>query len=210
MPKLSEYKDLEDVLSTEDAEALLNGVNPGVPLKPKLTIDGIWCDRDCPYVKAIDGNCSTAYSCELLGVELSYYDGPVAICGMSSYQKHRGPSSINSRIKEVFDECQVYTDDLNPEATYREIEFFAEQIIKECCNVLRPELRDMVSRGQAVDMIKRHFGVEESCDMPQECKNEISEIPIAYSTDELKEWDKQVIMQEEYYDVNDDDVEDQK
>ncbi len=38
---------------------------------------------------------------------------------------------------------------------------FAELIVRECGVALSPMLRDMVSRGQAYDLIKRHFGVEE-------------------------------------------------
>lgn len=38
---------------------------------------------------------------------------------------------------------------------------FAELIVKECGVALSPMLRDMVSRGQAFDLIKRHFGVGE-------------------------------------------------
>ena len=38
---------------------------------------------------------------------------------------------------------------------------FAELIVRECRVALSPMLRDMVSRGQAFDLIKRHFGVEE-------------------------------------------------
>jgi hypothetical protein len=37
---------------------------------------------------------------------------------------------------------------------------FAELIIEECCRSLSPMLRDMISRGQGVDLIKKHFGVE--------------------------------------------------
>jgi hypothetical protein len=38
---------------------------------------------------------------------------------------------------------------------------FAELIVRECGVALSPMLRDMVSRGQAFDLIKQHFGVEE-------------------------------------------------
>ena len=38
---------------------------------------------------------------------------------------------------------------------------FADMIVRECGRALNPMLRDMISRGQAVDMIKQHFGVEE-------------------------------------------------
>ena len=36
-----------------------------------------------------------------------------------------------------------------------------ELIIEECGYALRPILRDQISRGQAFDLIKEHFGVEE-------------------------------------------------
>jgi hypothetical protein len=37
---------------------------------------------------------------------------------------------------------------------------FAELIIQECGVALSPMLRDMISRGQGYDLIKKHFGVE--------------------------------------------------
>jgi hypothetical protein len=40
-------------------------------------------------------------------------------------------------------------------------EKFAQLIVAECGVALSPMLRDMVSRGQAHDLIKKHFGVEE-------------------------------------------------
>jgi len=39
-------------------------------------------------------------------------------------------------------------------------EKFAELIVKECSVALSPMLRDMVSRGQAFDLIKKHFRVD--------------------------------------------------
>ena len=44
---------------------------------------------------------------------------------------------------------------------YDDLEKFAELIVQECGVALSPMLRDMVSRGQAFDLIKQHFGVEE-------------------------------------------------
>ena len=38
---------------------------------------------------------------------------------------------------------------------------FAELIVQECGVALSPMLRDMVSRGQAYELIRKHFGVEE-------------------------------------------------
>jgi hypothetical protein len=42
-------------------------------------------------------------------------------------------------------------------------EKFAELIVKECEVALKPpvQVRDVISRGQAYDLIKKHFGVEE-------------------------------------------------
>ncbi len=40
------------------------------------------------------------------------------------------------------------------------MEKFAELIVRECGVALTPMLRDMISRGQAVDLINKHFGVE--------------------------------------------------
>ena len=39
-------------------------------------------------------------------------------------------------------------------------EKFAELIVRECGAALSPMLRDMISRGQAYNLIKEHFGVE--------------------------------------------------
>jgi hypothetical protein len=40
-------------------------------------------------------------------------------------------------------------------------QILAELIVKDCGVALSPMLRDMISRGQAYDLIKQHFGVEE-------------------------------------------------
>lgn len=39
-------------------------------------------------------------------------------------------------------------------------EKFAELMLKECEVALSPMLRDMISRGKAVELIKEHFGVK--------------------------------------------------
>jgi hypothetical protein len=43
---------------------------------------------------------------------------------------------------------------------YENMQKFAELIVQECGVALSPMLRDMISRGQAVELIKKHFGVE--------------------------------------------------
>ena len=63
---------------------------------------------------------------------------------------------MNERIKLLAREAGFYA---NPDI--EKFEKFAELIVKECGVALSPMLRDIVSRGQAFDLIKRHFGVEE-------------------------------------------------
>ena len=62
---------------------------------------------------------------------------------------------MNTRIREF--EKQCWDDQTN----HLDTEKFAELIVKECGVALSPMLRNMVSRGQAYDLIKQHFGVDE-------------------------------------------------
>ena len=90
------------------------------------------CDK-CGY--SDNGSGDWAHAC-----------GPVAI--------QQAPV-MNERIEEIW--IQSWTT----EAPGYDYVKFAELIIRECCIALNPMLRDMISRGQAYDMIKKHFGVEE-------------------------------------------------
>lgn len=61
-------------------------------------------------------------------------------------------------------DCQETKNELgNPlfEFTTTELCQFAELIIEECCAALNPMLRDMISRGQGVELIRKQFGIEE-------------------------------------------------
>jgi hypothetical protein len=53
--------------------------------------------------------------------------------------------------------CWDELDDYDREAIRR----FGDLVVEECCRALHPMLRDQISRGQGVDLIKKHFGVEE-------------------------------------------------
>lgn len=65
---------------------------------------------------------------------------------------------MNPRIRELMIQAMIETGRLEDvQATYQR---FGELIIKESGVALSPMLRDMVSRGQAYDLIKDHFGVE--------------------------------------------------
>jgi hypothetical protein len=71
---------------------------------------------------------------------------------------------MNERIKELAElsgfKVNWQHEDVQALKMAR-FEKFAELIVKECGVALSPMLRDMVSRGQAYDLIKEHFGVEE-------------------------------------------------
>lgn len=73
---------------------------------------------------------------------------------------------MNDRIRKLAEQAGwtdgYYASDDGP---FVDPEFnkekFAELIIAECCVALRPMLRDMISRTQAVDMIVTHFKDQE-------------------------------------------------
>ena len=70
---------------------------------------------------------------------------------------------MNERIDELAEQCSI--EEYNQHGDLIEFGFnyekFAELIIRDCYVALHPMLRDMISRGQAYDLIKKHFGVEE-------------------------------------------------
>ena len=68
---------------------------------------------------------------------------------------------MNERIKELEQQCWSHRVDgkLVDGQLHFDTQKFAELIIRECCIALNPMLRDMISRGQGVDMIKLHFGM---------------------------------------------------
>jgi hypothetical protein len=65
---------------------------------------------------------------------------------------------MNERIKEL--EIQCWEPRQYGPAWFNSTKF-AQLFVKECGVALSPMLRDMISRGQAFDLIKQHFGVEE-------------------------------------------------
>ena len=71
---------------------------------------------------------------------------------------------MNERIKELAEQAGMEDYPIQGVNTLygdKVIQKFAELIVEECGVALSPMLRDMVSRGQAFDLIKKHFGVEE-------------------------------------------------
>jgi hypothetical protein len=77
---------------------------------------------------------------------------------------------MNERIRQLWSQAGGHynSGDLElfgqqhtrPEYTINDPEKFAQLIVQECGVALSPMLRDMISRGQAVELIKKHFGVE--------------------------------------------------
>lgn len=66
---------------------------------------------------------------------------------------------MNERIKELAQQAHFHSDQIWLDQD--RFEKFAQLMVKECGVALSPMLRDMVSRGQAYDLIKQHFGVKE-------------------------------------------------
>ena len=115
------------------------------------------CDK-CGY--SDNGSGDWAHAC-----------GPVAI--------QQAPVA-NKRIKELAREAGLLA--YNPEGPPTKLEKFAEAIIRECCIALNPMLRDMISRGQGVDMIKLHFGMN-----PKEITTRMLDTAIAQIEKQLAE-----------------------
>ena len=68
---------------------------------------------------------------------------------------------MNQRLIELYDQATILEGNGDYVAGELDPVKFAELIVRECGVALSPMLRDMVSRGQAYDLIKQHFGVEE-------------------------------------------------
>jgi hypothetical protein len=62
------------------------------------------------------------------------------------------------------------------------IELLIELTVIECCKALNPMLRDMISRGQGVELIKLHFGMD-----PKEITNRMLDTAIAQLEKQLAE-----------------------
>ena len=97
---------------------------------------------------------------------------------------NRREYNMNKCIKELALTCgawhQVYDQKEFMLDSNFDVEKFAELIVRECCLALNPMLRDMISRGQGVDMIKLHFGMN-----PKEITTAMLDASIAQCEQEL-------------------------
>ena len=91
---------------------------------------------------------------------------------------------MNERIKELEQQCWSHRVDgkLVDGQLHFDTQKFAELIIRECCIALNPMLRDMISPGQGVDLIKLHFGMN-----PKEITNRMLDTAIAQLEKQLAE-----------------------
>ena len=88
---------------------------------------------------------------------------------------------MNERIKELAEQAGMGPWGVGNDDNVSEIvEKFAELIVRECCIALNPMLRDMISRGQGVDLIKLHFGMN-----PKEITTAMLDASIAQCKQEL-------------------------
>ena len=103
---------------------------------------------------------------------------------------------MNPRIRQLAEQAKKSALDAMIEITDREQALkvysetydteFALLIVRECCRALNPMLRDMISRGQGVDMIKLHFGID-----PKEITTRMLDTAIAQLTQQLADKKKQ-------------------
>ena len=81
---------------------------------------------------------------------------------------------MNERIKQIIDICGLYLAPDNPEVLEKELEFFAELIVRDCASLCEIESRSYTysftpAKARLAEstakhcgtIIKRHFGVEE-------------------------------------------------
>jgi len=69
------------------------------------------------------------------------------------------------------------------------IERLIELTVRECCIALNPMLRDMISRGQGVDLIKLHFGMD-----PREITTRMLDTAIAQMEKQIAEKKNETIQ----------------
>ena len=94
---------------------------------------------------------------------------------------------MNERIRELAEQANELDYETFDEYNHKTVqhykfnkEKFAELIVRECCLALNPMLRDMISRGQGVDLIKLHFGMN-----PKEITTAMLDASIAQCEQEL-------------------------
>ena len=92
---------------------------------------------------------------------------------------------MNERMKQIAERCGLYgvkdyDNTISEDVSKVRLDKFAELIVRECCIALNPMLRDMISRGQGVDMIKLHFGMN-----PKEITTAMLDASIAQCEQEL-------------------------
>jgi DNA primase len=67
---------------------------------------------------------------------------------------------MNERIKQLADKCGLTIDNNSPDATWKELEFFAEQIVQECADHINSS-SDRYRREYFADKILTHFGIKQ-------------------------------------------------
>jgi hypothetical protein len=69
---------------------------------------------------------------------------------------------MNNNIKKLYEDASLIDGPSGSRYSLPDefVEKFSESLVKECGVALSPMLRDMISRGQAYDLIKKHFGVD--------------------------------------------------
>ena len=70
---------------------------------------------------------------------------------------------MTNRISELFESCGVYLAPDNPKVARKEIDFFAEQIVRECIKEIAHKSVELLDTEFAAHYnlrLKKHFGVK--------------------------------------------------
>lgn len=83
---------------------------------------------------------------------------------------YKNDSTLITRLADTAHEqaCLIYNERAKTEKADKIIfydifnQIFAELIVGECSKAINPMLRDMISRGKAIDLIQDHFNIKNS------------------------------------------------
>lgn len=100
------------------------------------------------------------------GADIHAGDGGYSEGTQEEYEKFvkiRNQSLIKARIREFEKQSglEIYGLGARRDRWEATMEKFTLLVVAECGQALNPMLRDMISRGQGVELINKHFGVEE-------------------------------------------------
>ena len=96
--------------------------------------------------------------CDKCGYDWSHSGDSAHACGRVNVK----PGMNKERVRELYDLARLQAgEEKNFAATVEDVYLkFADMLLQECNKALSPYLHDVISRGDACELINNHFGVE--------------------------------------------------